>query len=232
MMSNIPEIKNPFVKGYVSKHFISNGSVIFVWCIWAIMFLIALACVFIYGRNIPLAEDWNMVAPLTGNELHFAKWLWAQNNEHRVPLPKIILLFLLKITNGDFRIGMILTVTCIGLLAAYLIRIFDKIRGGKTYYADAFFPILLLHIGNWENFYWSWEFTFVLSTILICILITVLISYKNSMNISEAIIAAICMVSLPLSGANGLLYLLPVIPWLAFEGYFHLRKEFPTNRRI
>ena len=234
MRPNILEIKNPFTKGYVSpRSLLSKSSIIFVWTIWAIMFLIALACVFIYGRNIPLAEDWHMVAPLTGNEPNLASWLWAQNNEHRIPLPKLVLLFLLKISNGDFRIGMVLNVLCFGLLAALLIKVFYNLRDGITTYSDAFFPILLLHIGNWENFFWSWQFTFVLSTVLTCILIAIVIKYKSLMDIREAIIAAMCMVFLPLCGANGLLYLLPVMPWLAFEGFLHFRlKEPGADRRI
>ena len=32
------------------------GAIVFVWGVWAVMLLIALACIGIYGRNIPLAE--------------------------------------------------------------------------------------------------------------------------------------------------------------------------------
>ena len=234
MQLNIPEIKNPFAKEYISSNFLlSKGPIIFVWTVWTIMLLVALVCVFMYGRNIPLTEDWHMVAPLTENEPHLVNWLWAQNNEHRIPLPKLILLFLLKITNGDFRVGMVLTVLAMGLLTAYLIKVFYNIRGGKTTYCDAFFPLLLLHLGNWENFFWSWQFTFVLSTILTCILIGIVIKYKSPMHIRGAIISSTFMVVLPLCGANGLLYLLPVIPWLAVEGYSHFSlKEPGANRWI
>lgn len=233
MRSNILETIFFFSKRNLSSHFLSSKCpLIFVWAVWAVMFFVALACVFIYGRNIPLAEDWHMVAPLTGNEPNLANWLWAQNNEHRIPLPKLILLGLLKITNGDFRAGMVLTVSCVGLLTGWLIRVFYNLRGGITNYSDAFFPLVLLHIGNWENFFWSWEFTFVLSTILTCILIGIVIKYKRLMNMREAIITSACMVFLPLCGANGLLCLLPVIPWLAFEGYSHFQlKEAGSNRK-
>ena len=53
------------------------------------------------------------------------------------------------------------------------------------------------------------------------------------MNIRDAIIASLCMIFLPLCGANGLLYLLPVIPWLAFEGYLHFHLKKPVaNKRV
>lgn len=216
-----------------SSSFSLKAPIIFVWTIWAIMLLAALACIFMYGRNIPLAEDWNMVAPLTGNEPDLGKWLWLQNNEHRVPLPKLILLLLLKITNGDFRSGMFLTVLTVGFLAAVFIKVFYYVRGGKTNYSDAFFPIALLHIGNWENFFWSWQFTFILPTILSLFLLVIIIQYKNLLSLRMAIIAAVCTISLPLCGANGLVYVMPALPWLAYEAFLHFRaKEAGADRGI
>lgn len=196
------------------------------------MFLIALYCVFHYGRNIPLAEDWNLVGPLTDNESNFGAWLWQQNNEHRIPLPKICLLGVLKITNGDFRAGMVLTIFALAFLSAFLIGIFRKIRGGRSSYADAIFPIVFLHLGNWENLFWSWEFTFVLATILSCIVIGTVIRHTNKMTLKDAVIASLCMMGLPLCGANGLLYLLPVIPFLCLEAMLHFRKEISPRDRL
>lgn len=43
-------------------------TMIFVWMAWFVMLLAALACVAQYGKDIPLCEDWFLVAPLTGNE--------------------------------------------------------------------------------------------------------------------------------------------------------------------
>ncbi len=120
---------NSFARNSLSQPWFSKGPVIFVWSIWLIMLFIALACVHRYGRNIPLAEDWLMVAPLTGNEPDLVGWLWRQNAEHRIPLPKIIYLFLLKITHGDFRAGMVFNVLSVGFLSAAFILVFTYIRG-------------------------------------------------------------------------------------------------------
>lgn len=234
MNSKISNVRNSFVNQNKSSSFFSlKAPVIFVWTIWALMLLAVLACIFMYGRNIPLAEDWNMVAPLTGNEPNFGKWLWLQNNEHRIPLPKLILLLLLKITHGDFRSGMFLTVLFVGFLAAAFIKVFNYVRGGKTNYSDAFFPIALLHIGNWENFVWTWQFTFILPTILSLFLLTIIIQYNNLLQPRMALIAAVCTISLPLCGANGLMYVMPAIPWLSYEAFLHFRsKEAGASRGI
>jgi hypothetical protein len=109
---------------------------VFVWSVWLVMMLVALACIAKYGRNIPLAEDWLLVAPLTGNEPDLTSWLWAQNNEHRVPLPRLILLALLKITNGDFRAGMFFNVITLGVIAFATIQVARHLRGGRTSFVD------------------------------------------------------------------------------------------------
>jgi hypothetical protein len=126
---------------------------------------------------------------------------------------------------------MVLTVLSIGLLAATLIKIFNYIRGGRTNCTDAFFPIALLHIGNWENLFWTWQFTFVLPTILFSFLLVIVIQYSRLLRFQMAFAASLCMISLPLCGANGLMYVMPVIPWLAYEGFLHFRVRETGARR-
>jgi hypothetical protein len=100
--------KNVLAQNMTVKTEVQTNSIerLLVWGIWLSMFIFSLYCITKYGKNIPLTEDWLLVAPLTGNDLDMVNWLWAQNNEHRVPIPKLIFLVLLKLTNGDFRAGM------------------------------------------------------------------------------------------------------------------------------
>ncbi|TDH20814.1 hypothetical protein EXU57_20680 [Segetibacter sp. 3557_3] len=204
---------------------------LFVWSIWFIMLVVALVYVFVYGRNLPLEEDWNMVSALTGNQQDIATWLWEQNNEHRIPFPKLVLHLLLKITNGDFRCGMVLNICSSAGIAAMFIAACKKLRG-KTNYVDAFFPIAFLHMGNWENFYWSWQFTLILSTFLTCILIAIVANYTRLLTTRLTVLASVCMMALPLSGANGLLYLVPVVPWLTYECYFQFKSKEQGGSRL
>lgn len=43
-----------------------------------------------FARNIPLSEDWLMVPALAGREPDFWGWVWSQNNEHRLPVPRLV----------------------------------------------------------------------------------------------------------------------------------------------
>jgi hypothetical protein len=195
-----------------------RGARVFVWSVWLVMMLFALACIAKYGRNIPLAEDWQLVAPLTGHEPNLVSWLWSQNNEHRVPLPRLILLVLLKVTNGDFRVGMFFNVITLGVLASLMILVTRHLRGDRADYADAFFPIALLHMGNWENLVWSWQVGFVLPTAIICGVLLVMIAHPTLTTPGAAVFTGVSLVLLPLCGGNGLLFVPFLGLWLSYCG--------------
>ncbi len=188
-----------------------------VWGIWLFMMLVALGAIARYGRNIPLAEDWFMVPPLTGNEPDIAGWLWSQNNEHRVPLARLLYLLLLKATGGDFRVGMVFNVLASGALAAAMMRTAYRLRGGRTSLADAFFPIAFLHLGNWNNLVWGWQIQFVLATLLTCALLLVAALRGTDLRPRDAWLAGTCLLLLPLTGANGLIFVAVMAPWAALS---------------
>ncbi|HET6468159.1 MAG TPA: hypothetical protein VFG43_07250 [Geminicoccaceae bacterium] len=179
--------------------------------------LVALACIAAFGRNIPLAEDWNLVGPLTGTEPDLAAWLWSQNNEHRLPLPRLVLLGVTAAAGGDFRAGMVLNVLTLGGLALAMLWAARRLRGGRQHLADVVLPLLLLHLGHWENLVWSWQFQFVCSAALSgTVLVAVVLTAPGARGPERA--AAAAVVLLPLTGANGLVVALPMVLWLALLG--------------
>jgi hypothetical protein len=191
---------------------------IFVWGLWLLMVLIALGCLIKYAHNIPLAEDWQLVAPLTGHEPNILGWLWSQNNEHRVPLPRFLLLILLKLTH-DFRIGMLCNILILAGLAGLYIQGARALRGGYTDWADAFFPALFLHLGHWENLFWGWQLSFVVPASLICGLLFVIIRWPTLAAPVPVIFAGLSLVLLPLCGAIGLVFVPFFSLWLAYWGW-------------
>lgn len=181
------------------------------------MVAVALACIGRYGWDVPLAEDWHLVPVYTGSEPDVAGWLWAQNNEHRVPLPRLVYLALLGLAGGDFRVGMVYNVLVLGALSLVLALAARRLRGGQSRYADAFFPLLLLHIGHWPNLVWGWQLQFVTAVALTLGALLILLR-PRPLSTRAALVAGICLVLLPLCGANGILYALALAPWFAFEG--------------
>jgi hypothetical protein len=187
------------------------------------MMLVAIVFLVKYGRIFPLNEDWWLVPPLTGNEPNLAKWLWTQQSEHRIPLPRLMLLGLLKATHGDFRAGMLFNAIIFGGLAFFMIQVSRHLRGGRTSFADAFFPITLLHLGHYPNFAWSWMLTFNFPTVVICGVLLILVSQRTLATPRATVVAGISLVLLPLCGANGLIFVPILALWLGYCGVLHWR---------
>jgi hypothetical protein len=200
-----------------------SRAAVFVRLVWIVMLAVPLFCITLYGRNIPLAEDWLLVPALTGQEPDLVGWVWAQNNEHRVPLPKIVMLLLLKATGGDFRAGMVFNTLALGGLVWLLMRAAERLRGGRVAYADAFFPIALLHLGNWDNLVWSWQLSFVVPTVMSCLLLLVIAEWHGILDARAAGLASICLLLLPVAGANGLIMVLPLACWFGVVGVLQWR---------
>jgi hypothetical protein len=195
-----------------------NSQSLFVWLIVAAMAAFMLVCIATAGRNVPLAEDWLLVPAYYGVEPDLPRWLWAQNNEHRVPLPKLLLLGLLHLTSGDFRAGMVASVVVLAAASSALIWAARTVRGGPVVWTDAVFPLLLLHPGNWENLVWSWQLQFTISVALSLLLLVSVIQIGKREAALWPLVAAVAFIALPLSGANGLVVCLAMAPWGLYVG--------------
>src|SRR5438132_621057 len=125
--------------------------------VWGMMVIAELVFVWEYGSNVPSWDGWDMVPTLTGAQPVTWSWLWSQHNEHRVPLPRLILLGLNKVTILDFRGGMYLEVCIMATLAAAMIVVARRLRG-TTSYTDLFFPLILLDWGKLKISYGTGKF--------------------------------------------------------------------------
>lgn len=188
------------------------------------MLLAALAFVRKYGSNVPSWDGWDMVPAMTGEQPITITWLWSQHNEHRVPVPRLILLGLCRLTGCDFRAGMYFGVLGMGALASAMILLAKRLRG-EIRYSDAFFPVVLLNWGHAANFLWGWQVQFHVSTILAGVILLIIGLSGNRFRPGSTVIIGICLVLLPMSGANGLVLVPPLALWLGYVGVVHLRSE-------
>ena len=160
-----------------------------------------------YGRNIPLSEDWHLVRPLTGAEPSFWGWVWAQNNEHRLPVARLVYLGLLEVA-CDFRSGAVFDTLLMAAVAAALVLLARRLRG-RTSLVDAAFPLLLLHPGNWENLFWSWQMQFVVVAAMTLVLLAAVAGSTDPPSKRTTWVAAAMVVLLPLGGGTAL----PLVPF-------------------
>ncbi|MBN9120574.1 MAG: hypothetical protein J0I06_15715 [Planctomycetes bacterium] len=181
--------------------------------VWAVATLLALAFVTVIGTNAPYADEWEFVPALLGDEPALP-WLWQQHNEHRLPLPRLVVLALFRLTH-DFRAGMVLQVAMLSALALYLIRLAARLRG-RGDWSDCFFPISLLHTGHWENFVMGYQVCFALFAVLTTALAVVALRTTRENAFRSGTIAGALLVLIALTGGSGLVVVPVVALWVAF----------------
>jgi hypothetical protein len=184
-----------------------------------------------YANNVPRLDDWFIVPALTGNQPITLAYLWSQHNEHRLPLPRLILLGLAHISNSDFRAGMYFNACALAALAAGMVYTAGRIRG-RTTPCDAFFPIVLLNWGHVENLLWGWQLGFVLSSTIAGALLIAIASMRNNPKAGEALMTGSFLLLLPLCGANSLLLVPPLGLWMAATGLAMVRSKEEQDRHV
>ena len=182
------------------------------------MTIVALAFVWRFGTDVPFWDEWNMIDVATGAQRVSIEWLWAPHNGHRIPLPKLLLLGLYKLSGCDFRVGMYFDVAALAAIAAAMMWASRRIRQGEPSYFDAVFPLLLLHLGHCENLLWSWQATQIFPVMVVCGLLAVIAVYGFTPPPLAMTAAAIGVITLPLSGIPGLAYAPALVCWLALTG--------------
>jgi hypothetical protein len=190
-----------------------------LWAVWAAMVAAAIGYVVHFGRNVPYWDDWNMVDVLTGAQPVTLHWLWIPYGGHRIPLPRLLLLALYKISGADFRAGMYFNVLVVAAAAAALIWASAKMRGGRASVTDLVFPLLLLHWGHFENFLWSWQVGFGLAVGLTCGALALIAAYGFAPMPKPAVgLAGLGILVLPMSDVPGLVYTPALACWAAIAG--------------
>ena len=97
--------------------------VAFVLGIWGFLALTVVLYIAEYGHNVPYYDGWSMVDVLRGTQPVDAAWLWQAHNDHRIPIPKMVLLALYHLSGWDFRVGMYANATLLAGLAVAGIRV-------------------------------------------------------------------------------------------------------------
>ncbi len=198
---------------------------LFVWGVWALTLVTAVALVVTYGANIPVWDDWwGFVNHLVSGKPISVAWLWSSHDgasPHHYVLTRLLVVSLYRIT-GDLRGAMIFDVLILGLLAFSLILRTRQLRG-RSSYADAFLPLALLHLGHTTNFLWSWQLAYILPVFLIGVCLMLILSANSGPRPKPLILLGVCLLLLPLCGAIGVIVLPALALWLIYMGVLHWR---------
>jgi hypothetical protein len=100
-----------------------------------------------------------------------------------------------------------------------MIEIARRGRGWQRY-TDAFFPIVLLEVGDWQNLFWHWQLGFVMSVVLVCAGLLAIVHRPRLDSSASALSLGAALVLAPLTGGSGLVFLPPL---LAYGGWMGIR---------
>lgn len=199
---------------------------VMVWPMWGVLLLADLALVWHFGSNVPRQDEWSLVPYLTGEVPVTPAWLWSQVNEYRLPLPRLVLLALYRVTGADFRAPLVFNVLALGGLAALLIVTAARLRGSADW-GDTFFPLLILHPGHYYNLLTGWQVQFVLPAALVGIFACA--TCAATVTWPGLLAAGLCAGLLPFCGANGVVLVPFLALWLAVVGVRRWRRGAPSQ---
>ncbi len=204
------------------------GAAVFVWGIWGLLTLAAAGFVAHYGSNVPVWDDYSIVPQLAGAQPISFAWLWEQCNEHRIPLPKLILLSADRLAGNDVRAGMLLSVAFFSALSAALIALASNLPGG-TRSSDALIPVLLLTVGQATNLLWSHQLLHSLSITLGTAYLLPIVARASWPGRWPTVLAGFGLALLPLCGGTGLMFVPGLALWMFGIAIASFR--FPNPRR-
>lgn len=189
---------------------------VFIWTVWAVLFAIALRFVWACAPTAPCGDDYNAVIPLVSGQVPLTPGaLWVQVNEHRLPLPRLLLVGLARVSRGQFWLENLVNVLLLGSVAALAIRAVRRLRG-RSDCADAFLPLVLLHLGHAECLTFRMTLNHVLPAVL-SILVLLVIASGQPLARHRLVLIGGLLLPLPLCGANGLPVVLAGALWLVLN---------------
>lgn len=116
-----------------------------------------------YGVNVPFWDQWELVSLLDKaavGQLGFTDF-WAQHNEHRLILPRAVMLALARATDWDIRYelaaNVVVAVGVFGMLALLIERTVRSMAPGLTPWLILAASLSTFSLTQWENWLWGWQ---------------------------------------------------------------------------
>ena len=182
-----------------------------------------------FAFRMPFADEWDWLPQTVGKEPVTLHWLWAQHNEHRMFLPRLIYMGLAAASGADFRAGTFFSVALLSVLSAACMLTARALRGRTSLY-DAFFPLLFLHWAQVTNLIWGFQLIFILAVAAIGASLLVIVRTGQQVSLRSAASLAGLLLAGGLCGAFALPYLLTLAVWLGLAGAMRWSRGGPHAR--
>jgi hypothetical protein len=180
-----------------------------------------------YAYPLPYADEWSLLSAMTGQQPLTLEWLWSAHNEHRVFLPRLVILGLGWATGWDYGLMAQFNVAVLALLAAVLIATARAIRGRNTL-GDAVFPLVLLSWSHHANLVWRFQIGFVLPMMLSTLALALVARWRR-LTLAGALVITICLLGAGACGANGICFALPIAAWFVLTAIWEGKGDYPRS---
>jgi hypothetical protein len=190
----------------------------FVLGVWLFLTTVALCFVTLYGNRTPRWEDWFLVPAMTGAQRVDLAWLWENVQGHRIPILKLVLLGCYSLFGFNSKPILYLNVLLFSALSLGLLRAIREVRG-RWFYSDAFFPIVLLNLGQTEAFSWAQTFLYVASTCLETLILILIVTSRRALDRTSLVVVGASLIALPLTFGGGLVFAVLMLPWFIYQGW-------------
>lgn len=201
---------------------------VFTGAIFLVMFGLALAFVASYSRNVPQVESWLMIPVMAGAEPVTPGWLWLPVYEHHLPMCRLFMVTLFQGT-FDIRPALYFNVVAFAVIAFALMRTAEWLRG-RPAYTDAFFPLVLLHFGQWEAYIWHAMVAFPIPLLMAVAMLILILRAPTRLTWPTTLVLGTCLTLLPLSGGWGMVPVVFLLPWTVAGWFFVWRKGGPDTQ--
>ncbi len=128
--------------------------------------LFLLADIRAFAVNVPFMDDWQFVPLLEkakNGTLSFQD-LWAPHDEHRLFLPRIIIIASMFATGGDYRVQSYITFTVVAVISMCLLWLMVRLNGSRrsVLWAWVLVNIALFSPIQFHNWLWPMQFAYFL----------------------------------------------------------------------
>jgi hypothetical protein len=183
-----------------------------------------------YGLNIPYWDDWNLVPYAAGRQPITWQWLWALQEDHRIPLPKLIFVTLYRLGHGDVRVIMFANLAILCSIAWLGLTVARR-RRGESQLSDALIPLLLVGIANYSNLVSANQIQYISSIGLFWLAVCVILWQPDWFRSKTVVGLGVCIVCLPLTGSTGVALVLPLLALLGVGALMHRHSQTADTRR-
>ena len=205
-----------------------NGAV--VWSVWAAACGLFLLHVAWYASKLPSEDDLWLVPYVTGAEPVTATWLWDAFSQHRMPLPKLLLVGLTAPTQS-FLPAKLFNWLLLAASSGGVLLLTRRLRG-RSDPCDAAVPIALLSLSQAELWWTAHALNLALgATLIVGVLLAVARSPRVETPRAFAALAGLIL-ALPLCGMVGVAFAPALVPWLLATAVSHWRGGTRPGRRF